>query len=244
MVLLALPPTIDCPPERCFCGRKTVEPHEYWFCSAECARLDSLRSLGNPNCHYRNVVRDAYVRAGAPELQPRRMMSTVHLRPGPSEQRVFVNVPPPFLPPANPPHHSNVAPARRAARDQNMTGFPTLPGEPLVAEKHDRSRRQGVQHFPSPAHPVPRPGDHTFEQISLDAIPLPEYAPTHSLRRVPSSIDGIRKNTKKSAVAALLNFGRSRKDKEVENPERVFGHPVNTFMPPVRNDPRRIGRAL
>jgi hypothetical protein len=235
---------MDSPPERCFCGRKTIESHEYWFCSSECARLDSLRSLGNTNCHYRNVVRDAYVRAGAPELQPRRMMSTVHLRPGPSEQRGFVDPPPHFLPPTTPTHPGNMAHARRTARDQNMTGFPTLPGEPPVAEKQDRSRRQGVPHFPPRAHPVPRPGDHTFEQISLDAIPLPEHAPTRSLRRVPSSIDGTRKNTKKSAVASLLNFGRSRKDKEIEDPERVFGYPVNTVVPPVWMDPRSIGRAL
>ena len=208
---------MDCPSEFCFCGRKTVESHEFWFCSTECARMDSLRSLGDPNCHYRNVVRDAYVRAGALELQPRRMMSAVHLRVGPSEQRGLTNSPPHFLPPTNPPHQSNVALAHRAARDQN---------------------------FPSSAHPAPRPGDHTFEQISLDVIPFPKHVPTRSLRRVPSSIDGIRKNTKKSPVALLLNFGRSRKAKEVANPERVFGHPVNAITAPVRKDPRRLGRVL
>jgi hypothetical protein len=244
MLLLALPPTIDYSPEFCFCGRKTVESHEFWFCSTECAHLDSLRSLGDPNCHYRNVVRDAYVRAGAPELQPRRMMSAVHLRADPSEQRGFANAPTHFLPPTNLPHQSNVALARGAARAQNVVGFPTLSGEPPVAERHDRSRRQGFQKPPSSAHPAPRPGDHTFEQISLDAIPFPEHVPKRSLRRVPSSIDGIRKNTKKSPVAALLNFGRFRKGKEVENPERVFGHPVNAIVAPVRKDPQRMGRAL
>ena len=224
MVLLVLP-TIDCPPEFCFCGRKTVESHEFLFCSAECARLDALRSLGDPNCHYRSVVRDAHVRAGAPELQPCRMMSPVHLCASPSEQCCFANAPPHFFSPTNPPHQTNVTFVRRAARDQNMVGFPRLPGEPLVAERHghDRSRRQGFQ------GPPPRPYRvHAFEQTSLDAIPLPEHVPTCSLRPVPSSIDGIRNNTKKPPVAALLTFGRSRKCKEVENPERAFGHPVNT----------------
>lgn len=242
---------MDSPPERCFCGRQTVESHEFLFCSAECARQDSFRSLGNPNCHYRNVVRDAYVRAGAPDLQPRRMTSAVHLRAGPApiEHRGFANAPRPFHLPTNRPPL-----ARRDAWDQNMAGFPTHPGEPLVTERHahDRSRRQGFQGLPPPAHPVPRPqaGDHdhahAFEPISLDVVPLPEHrdAPTHPLRRVPSSIDDIGKHAKKSGVAALLNFGRSRKGREVE-PERVFGHPVNTvIVPPVRDDPRRIGRAL
>ena len=241
---------MDSPPEYCFCGRKTVESHEFWFCSTECARQDSLRSLGGPNCHYRNVVRDAYVRAGAPELQPRRTMSTAPLRTGPCEQRGFANPPPPFHPPTNPSHRSNM-------RGQNMAGLPAIfqvpdkvltgkvvAGEPPVVERRDRSRWEGFQNAPPRGHPAARPGDHSFEQISLDAIALPEHVPARSLGRVPTSINGATNNTKKSAVTTLLNFGRSRKGKEVENPERVFGHPVNADIPPVRKDARRLGRAL
>ena len=230
MVLLALPPAMDCPPEFCFCGRKTVESHEFWFCSIECARLDSLRSLGNPECHYRNVVRDAYVRVGALEHQPRRMMSAVHLRDGTSEQRDFANVPPHFLPPTNLPLQSKATLTRRAARDGNMAGFPTLSqvagkvltkkataGRPLVVEPHDRPRWEGFLNAPSRGHPAQRPGDHSFEKISLDSIPLPEHVPARSLRRVPP-------------VAALLNFGRPGKVKD-EAPEKVSGHTVYPIIP-------------
>jgi hypothetical protein len=231
MVLLALPPAMDSPPGFCFCGRKTVESHEFWFCSVECARLDSLRSLGNPECHYRNVVRDAYVRAGALELRPRRTMSADHLRDGPSEQQGFANAPPHFLPPTNLPHQSNVTLTRRAAQDGNMAGFPTLSqvagkvltkkataGGPLVAERHDRPRWEGFPNAPSRGHPAQRPGDRSFDQISLDAIPLPEHVPARSLRRVPP-------------IAALLNFGRARKVKDDDAPEKVSGRTVNPVIP-------------
>ena len=163
MVLLALPPAMDSPPEFCFCGRKTIESHEFWFCSIECARLDSLRSLGNPECHYRNVVRDAYVRAGALELQPRRMMSAGNLRTGTM---------------AGFPTLSQVT-------GKVLTKKATA-GEPLVAERHDRPRWGGFSNAPSRAHTAQRPRDHNFEQGSLDTIPLPEHVPARSLRRVPA----------------------------------------------------------
>lgn len=247
LVVPATPPTLDSyAPEFCFCGRRTVESHEFWFCSTQCARKDSLRSLDDPECHYRNVVRNAYVRAGVPELHPRRMMSVDHLRHSPSEQRGFANAPSRFLPPTNPSFQSRVTPARRAVRDPNMAGFPTLSqvtgevlnkkvteGKPLVVERRDRPRYQGFPNAPSRANPVQSPRDHTFEQISLDAIPYPEHVPARSLRHVPPSSDSLKTNIRKS-VAALLTAGRSRKDKEVE--KRVFGHPVNTFIPPVRKE--------
>ncbi|KAF8550097.1 hypothetical protein OG21DRAFT_1525379 [Imleria badia] len=238
MVLLALPPTMDCPPESCFCGRKTVKSHDFWFCSTKCARQDSLRSLDNRECHYRTVVRDAYDRAGAPELRPRRMASAVHLRTGPSDRRGFANVPPPPIPPTNLQQQNNETLARLAGLEENSRIFPFPTGEP-VGERHIRSRWEDFQNTPRRAHPVARPGDHTLQQINLEAIPLPEAVLTRSLRRAPSSIDVLKSNTKKSPVSALLNFGRSRKGKEVDNTERVFGHPVNTIAPPGRQEVRK-----
>jgi len=235
MDLSALPPTVDCPPEFCFCGRKTVESHEFWFCSTKCARQDSLRSLGGPDCHYRNVVRQTYVQA-APELQLRRMKSVDNFRLGPSGQRGFANAPSRFLPPPMDLPQSNVTLARRAAQDRNMAGFPTLSqvtgkvltkkaktGEALVPEIHDRPRWEGFPNAPSRGHPGQRSGDHSFEKISLDTVPLSEHVPARSLRRVP-------------AAGTLLAFGRSRKDKEGENPERIFGHAMNPIIPPVRKE--------
>ncbi|KAF8550102.1 hypothetical protein OG21DRAFT_1525383 [Imleria badia] len=241
----------DCAPESCFCGRKTVESHEFWYCSTECARQDSLRSLGSSECHYRNVVRDAYARAGAPKRQLRRVASSFHLRPGPPDGRGFANAPPPFVPPTNLPHQGNV---NRAAQDRNVPGFPTLSqvtgkvlsykatvGKPLVVKRHERPRWEGFPDASSRARPVQRPGDHTVEQISLDATPFLDHVPARSLRRVPSFIDGLRNNARKSS---LLNFGRSRKGKEGEDPERRFGHPVNPITPPVRKESLRSHRQM
>ncbi|KAI9568440.1 hypothetical protein HD554DRAFT_2172239 [Boletus coccyginus] len=228
MNLPALPPTVDCPPEFCFCGRKTVEFHEFWFCSTECARQDSLRSLGGPDCHYRNVVRQTYVQA-SPELQLRRMKSVDNFRLGPSERRGFANAPSRFLP------QSNTTVARRAAQDQNMAGFPTLSqvtgkvltkkaktGEALVLEIHDRPRWEGFPNAPSRGNPGQWSGDHSFEKSSPHTGPLSEHVPACSLRRVPT-------------VGTLLAFGRSRKDKEGENP-RILSHAMNPIIPPVRKE--------
>lgn len=240
MELPALPPTIDCAPEFCFCGRKTVESHEFWYCSTECARQDALRSLGSSECHYRNVVRDAYARASAPERQLRRMATYVHLRP---DGHGFANAPPPFIPPMNLPHQGN---ANGTTRGRNIPGFPSpsqvtgkvltnkvAAREPLVTARHERPRWGGFPDAPSCARPLQRPGDHTVEQIPPDATPLPDHLPARTLRRIPSFIDGLRNNAKQSS---LLKFGRSRKGKQGENPERTFGHPVNPITPPVRKE--------
>lgn len=196
---------MDSPRETCFCGRKTTKSHDFLFCSTKCARQDSLRSLGDQSSHYRNVVRDAYVHAGAPGLHP------VASRPrGPP-----LSIPPTTLaqdyrtlkciaPWVEPPHCGN-----------DLTSMAT--GE--------LSRRQDLSNAPTRVHHA-----------------TPFYDRVQN-RYDPSSIDGP-KETKKSPVAALLNFGRSRKGKEVENSERVLGHPTNTVAPPVRNDPRRMGRTL
>ncbi|KAG1748573.1 hypothetical protein EDB19DRAFT_1825623 [Suillus lakei] len=59
--------------KQCFCGKPTVEDHDFCFCSPDCARADSLRALGGQgDCHYRNVMRRACANSAAPEHGPRR----------------------------------------------------------------------------------------------------------------------------------------------------------------------------
>lgn len=115
----------------------------------------------------------------------------------------------------------------------NKTGA----GETLVAARQDRPRWEGFPNAPSRASPARSPQDYPFGQISVDAIPLlePESAPSRSLRRVPRPSDGLKGDIQKS-VTALLNIGKSRKGKDAETPERVFGHAVNTVVPPVRKE--------
>ncbi|KAG6370539.1 hypothetical protein JVT61DRAFT_11327 [Boletus reticuloceps] len=236
---LDLPPAMDWSPQYCFCGRPTVELHEHWYCSTECARLDALQSLDNPECHYRRVVQ-AHVQACAPNPDSDCIMSVDHLPPSPSEQRGFVNAPPPFIPPTHLPHQGNATFMQQPAGGRNRAGFPTLSqvmgkvlikkataGEPLVAERHDRPRWHGFPNERSRARPVQTPGDHALKQISLDAIPLPDPtpkpapAPSRTLRRV-------------TTVSSLSN--KFRKGRESGNAEKIFGHPVNPIIPPVRKD--------
>ncbi|KAF8443326.1 hypothetical protein L210DRAFT_3172041 [Boletus edulis BED1] len=236
---LDLPPAMDWSPQYCFCGSPTVDLHEHWYCSTKCARLDALQSLDSPECHYRRVVQ-ARAQACAPDPDPDCIMSVDHLPPSPSEQRGFVNAPPPFIPPTHLPHQGNATFMQQSAGGRNMAGFPTLSqvmgkvlikkataGEPLVAERHDRPRWQGFPNERSRARPVQTPGDHALKKISLDAIPLPDPtpkpapAPSRTLRRVPT-------------FSSLSN--KFRKGRESGNAEKIFGHPVNHIIPPVRKD--------
>ncbi|KAG0708467.1 hypothetical protein DFH29DRAFT_1045224 [Suillus ampliporus] len=63
----------------CFCGRPTVEDHDFCFCSPECARADAMRALGEDDCHYRKVVR-AYANPGTREPAITRHKSENQLR--------------------------------------------------------------------------------------------------------------------------------------------------------------------
>ncbi|KAG2362936.1 hypothetical protein BDR07DRAFT_808266 [Suillus spraguei] len=67
--------------KECFCGKPTVEDHEFCFCSPDCARADSLRTLGGQgDYHYRNVMRRAYSNSAAQERPLLRHKSEHQLR--------------------------------------------------------------------------------------------------------------------------------------------------------------------
>lgn len=54
--------------KQCFCGKPTIEDHDFWFCSPECARADSLRTLGGQgDYHYRNIMQRACSNSTAPK---------------------------------------------------------------------------------------------------------------------------------------------------------------------------------
>lgn len=195
---------MDSPKTTCFCGRKTTQSHEFLFCSIECARQDSLRSLANNNSYYRITVRDAYAQAGAPV---------------PLSRRALMN-PTPRAIPYTPPPPQDFKTLKRIAP---WIEPPNCDGGLAGKATGEQSRRENVTNGPSRSH---------------YAAPVPGHVrPPHS---DSSSVDH-----KKSPVAAFLKFGRSRKGKEVENPQ-VFGHPIvnTTTVPLVRNDPRRMGRTL
>ncbi|OAX41418.1 hypothetical protein K503DRAFT_798014 [Rhizopogon vinicolor AM-OR11-026] len=64
----------------CFCGKATVEDHEFCFCSPQCARADAMRALGEDDCHYRKVMRKACAQQGSSEPAIHRHKSEYQLR--------------------------------------------------------------------------------------------------------------------------------------------------------------------
>lgn len=245
LVVSAPPPNLDSfAPELCHCGKKTVKSHEFWYCSTSCAREDSLRSLGNNQCHYRENVRKAHALAGVQGSHLRRIMSINHLRRAASERRFNA----PHVPsPKNLPQKKPTL-ACRDTRDRNMAGLPALTqvtgkilvhkanaGEALVAARQDLHQWEGHPIAPSCTRPVEACQGHTFAQISLDAIPFSESDPPRSPRRVPQMTNGPKSSIRKS-ITALLAVGRSRKGRDGENSEKIFGHPVSAFVPPVRKE--------
>ncbi|KIJ60236.1 hypothetical protein HYDPIDRAFT_43478 [Hydnomerulius pinastri MD-312] len=216
----------------CFCGNPTVEDHDFCFCSPHCAREDALRALDDTECHYRDVVRRACIRAGVPDLYgPRRRMSAEYLR---AEERPDSGRPLKLVRPAGAAHRRNVSTVGGDAEaptenEQKKNGrFPTLSqvtgvvlakkalaGEELISESRDRPRWHGFGNASASsarATPETRDADALVQQISLDVIQLPEedmLPRPHTLKRAPQSTTGLKNNIRKS-VAALFNAGKAR----------------------------------
>ncbi|KAG2057685.1 hypothetical protein BDR06DRAFT_951293 [Suillus hirtellus] len=67
--------------QECFCGKPTVEDHDFCFCSPSCARADSLRTLGGQgDYHYRNVMQRACASPAVPQHALSRHKSEHQLR--------------------------------------------------------------------------------------------------------------------------------------------------------------------
>ncbi|KIK93940.1 hypothetical protein PAXRUDRAFT_483990 [Paxillus rubicundulus Ve08.2h10] len=228
----------------CFCGKATAEDHEFCFCSTKCAREDALRALDDTECHYRDVVRRACIKAGVQDPCPRRRISAEQIRLLPNAERASANAPLRLVRPTKPVHGKHKPTAGGDREDEKRGGFPTLSevtgvvlskkaiaGEELMAEAHERPRWQGFGKELTCVNPVPLPADEPFKQISLDCIPLPEDVPRQTLRHAPRSTTGLRNNIRKS-VAALFNSAKALKTGKSNvsaEPAMVFGHPVNPF---------------
>ncbi|KAG1754850.1 uncharacterized protein EDB91DRAFT_256278 [Suillus paluster] len=163
--------------KRCFCGNQTVEDHDFCFCSPECARADALRALGGDDCHYRKVVRKAYVSSGAPEPAIYRRKSENHLRRLPFAKQAIL----PSIPRLPKPAHQHNQPTMGGQDDRcvrNEMVFPTL-AEVTSAILARKAKQTG--------DPSTKPPPVTA-QISLDALPL-----TPSQQTRPSFGQGARK---------------------------------------------------
>jgi len=87
--------------KECFCGKPTIEDHDFCFCSPDCARADSLRTLGGQgDCHYRNIIQRACASSAAPEHVLSRHKSEHQLRSVSTSKHVSVSQHPPHPPEA------------------------------------------------------------------------------------------------------------------------------------------------
>ncbi|KAG2156597.1 uncharacterized protein EDB93DRAFT_921782 [Suillus bovinus] len=95
--------------KECFCGKTTIEDHDFCFCSPECARADSLRALGGQgfspliychsrltyrdqgDCHYRDVMQRAYANSATPAHGLLRHNSAHQLRSASTSRHISVS---------------------------------------------------------------------------------------------------------------------------------------------------------
>lgn len=170
---------------KCFCGKLTVEDHDFCFCSPECARADAMVSLGGEDSHYRKVVRKAYVRCGAP-------VPAIYRRKAEEKPPIAKHVPA-VLRPANPTHQCN----KQNTGGQNDGSakqekvFPTL-AQVTSAVLARKAKQGGEAAVETAVKTSP-----FAAQMSLDTLPISPPLPNQQIR------PGLDRGAHKSPLARL-----------------------------------------
>lgn len=163
--------------KRCFCGKLTVEDHDFCFCSPDCARSHAMRALRGDDCHYRKVVRKAYVNCGAPEPAIYRRKSEDHLRRFPIAKRASGIIP--RLPsPPKPTHQYNkpTIGVQGGGYAQKEKVFPTL--AQVTSAVFARKAKHGGDSVETSTTNL------VAAQISHDAVSLPPNTPAQQTKPV------------------------------------------------------------
>ncbi|KAG1787631.1 hypothetical protein EV424DRAFT_50012 [Suillus variegatus] len=158
---------------KCFCGKLTVENHDFCFCSPECARADALTALGGEDSHYRKVVRKAYVSCGA--IPP-----VIYRRKAGEKTPITKHIPALPIPPsqpANPAHQQNIG-GQDGWSAKKEKVFPTL-AQVTTAVLARKAKQGGEAAANETSVKIPQ----VAVQISLDALPVP--SPPHIQRARP-----------------------------------------------------------
>ncbi|OJA15882.1 hypothetical protein AZE42_09485 [Rhizopogon vesiculosus] len=158
---------------RCFCGKPTLEYHDFCFCSPECARADALRALGGDDCHYRKVVRKAYVNSGAPAPAIYRRKSEDQLRRFSIAKRIS-GIIPRLTRPSKPTHQLNNPTIGIQAEEyaQKDKAFPTL--AQVTSAVLARKEKHGDDSIVVDTSTT----NLATAEISLDVVPHPSDIPT------------------------------------------------------------------
>ncbi|KAG2344498.1 hypothetical protein BDR05DRAFT_961895 [Suillus weaverae] len=161
--------------KECFCGKPTVEDHDFCFCSPDCARADSLRTLGGQgDYHYRNVMQRACASEAAPEHTLLRHKSEHQLRSASIARRVSVSRQSPHSP----------KPTITLPTPQEVTTS-------IIAREDSCEGRDTSVHNPQ------RPFRPQNESVDTQQFPLPQ----RTLKRSLPSKSGLNKDARSSIFA-------------------------------------------
>ncbi|KAG2147443.1 uncharacterized protein EDB93DRAFT_1147313 [Suillus bovinus] len=183
--------------KECFCGKPTIEDHDFYFCSPGCARADSLRALGGQgDCHYRNVMQRAHTGSAAPERGLSRHKSAHQLRSLSTSRHVSVS--------QHPLHHPKATKALPTIEEVTST---------LLAQQ---GRHEGGD---TSAHGPRRPFESRNESVDGQRSPLPQ----RTLKRSLPSEAGLNKNIRNSIVALFRNNQTSQPDAKIRRESSITG---------------------
>ncbi|KAG2359161.1 hypothetical protein BDR07DRAFT_1488592 [Suillus spraguei] len=183
--------------KECFCGKPTIEDHEFCFCSPGCARADSLRSLGGQgDCHYRNIMQKACSNSAAPERVLSRHRSERQLR--------------------------NISTSSHVSRSQHpqhpLKATKALPAVEEITSSllAQQGRYEGTDtSVCSPRRPI----ELRNESVDAQQSPLPR----RTLKRSLPSKSGLNKDVRSSIFAMFRKKQTSQPDAKIRRESSVTG---------------------
>ncbi|KAG2066923.1 hypothetical protein BDR04DRAFT_897427 [Suillus decipiens] len=183
--------------KECFCGKPTVEDHEFCFCSPGCARADSLRSLGGQgDCHYRNVMQRACGNSAAPERVLLRRRSEHQLRNNSTSSHISRS---------QHPQHPLKATKALPTVEEITSSLPAQQGKYEGTDTSVRSPR--------------RPFEPRNESVDAQQSPPPQ----RTLKRSLPSKSGLNKGVRSSSFAMFREKQTSQPDAKIRRESSVTG---------------------
>jgi len=206
----------------CFCGKPTVEDHDFCFCSPQCARADAMRALGGEgDCHYRNVMRGAFAKqTSGPAMH--RHKSEYQLRrasrvSGTSER---------FHHPSKPTDEKTL-PTLAEVTNSILAREERSGGGAVAADAYVRDSRQPCEFWNESVHPIATP--------PLANIPLSHNGSQQTLKRSVPSKAGLNMRVRKSVLALFRKMSEQTAPLNVEKKLPTVGREPSVTAVPVED---------
>ncbi|KAG1818556.1 uncharacterized protein BJ212DRAFT_1586928 [Suillus subaureus] len=174
-----------------------MEDHDFFFCSPDCARADSLRTLGGQgDCHYRNIMQKACANSAAPKHALSRRKSEHQLRRVSTSRHASVSQHPP-----HPPNASKALPTVEEITSSLLTQQGRYEGE-------DTS-----------VYSPQRPFEPRNESVDVQQSPLPQ----RNLQCSLPSKSGLNKGVRSSIFAMFHKKQTFQPDTKIRRESSVTG---------------------